>query len=323
MESGRIPGCLVVQLPNMEVWSVVDVPVVCHSAGDLSRVAGADLERGTRGPIMNWGLKDVTDETLIQLWKSVLISPAEDTVRLALADRLDDVGGAINTAYAQFIRDSIALHDVGDIRETVHTILVPRGPDYYEMVDAEYSGVRVGMRIDVQPIAISRKTKTKPHHGLLVTKVQVDDPELETIRVSLKKDEYSVPFDQKRYNTLTKSVETLWRKHHPDFFGDCFLPPGFTYRDTPYNLFGVQTGIMGYYASLYSSPWGHSIICMQRGFLDSVAASWGMWDINGADLVNRNPITRVHFIDEPQESMAECHERWPCVVKWVYNGEWE
>lgn len=271
---------------------------------------------------MNWGLKDVTDETLIQLWKSVLISPAEDTVRLALADRLDDVGGEINTAYAQFIRNSIALHAVGDLRETVHAILVPRGPDYYEMVDAEYMGIKVGTRIDVQAISTSRKTKAKTLHGLLVTKVQVDDPELETIRVSLKKDEYSIPFDQKRYNTLTKSVETLWRKHHKDFLGNCFLPPGFSYSDSPSLLFNVLTPIMGYSFQEYPGGWLGNL-GVQRGFIDSIAVGWDIWDRYDSDIVNRNPITRVHFLSQPQESMAECHERWPTVVKWVYHGEWE
>lgn len=257
-----------------------------------------------------------TDTDLAALYKAILQVPAEDTPRLIYADRLDEIGGESNAARADFIRSSIELHNLGKEPITlVGNTLIPRGQDYYETIESIDEGTpKVGDRVDVDAYAVGMKMKKGRHFDqLLVTKIQPDDAVLQTIRLSLKQDEQSVPYPKQKALQLQMWVERLWLKWEKEWRSQPLLDAALHFSE---RLLGYKF----YHHLGQNDPAWVFDLRIHRGFPSEYTGPWGMWALHGDVLTSTYPISRVCFNAEPQiidfrdaDEMQHIRQMWPTV----------
>lgn len=234
------------------------------------------------------------------LYKAILQHPAEDTPRLMFADALEETGDPASLVRAEFIRTQMELHLLGEPHKFVSGMMRDRGPDYFEVVADYDCGIGVGDRVDVVEWSAGRgKKREHTRDGLLVMKVLPDDPVLGTVILSLKRDENSVPYPEKKASQLTekcnKMIERNWQA-----WVSCPFPiaVGTMLSVSPSHSMGVCLRC----GSGRPSHW-----MFRRGFISFIQCEWNHWrDWGdwGDKLMTYEPITTVEFMDMPEIVMC-------------------
>ena len=226
------------------------------------------------------------EATQKQMYGAILQSPKDDTVRLVYADVCDEIGGELNTFKAEFIRKSIELYNLGKPRQQVTGIAIPKGNGFTVVTgenDSEEDLV-VGQRIDFYNEWFMIPSLLP---GLLVAAIKPDDPLLETVRLTLVKDEYSVLYPQEQVNTLTRRIEEIDRKWGESFVDGLPLPDQ-RYYSKHLLQFHVKDKGRGFF---------DYILRFSRGFLSKFRGIRPAWNAYGSDLMKLYPITDVQIIN--------------------------
>jgi uncharacterized protein (TIGR02996 family) len=274
----------------------------------------------------NPGRREMNDVELTR--RAVVDNPIEDTPRLIHADALDERGGPGDAARALFIRKQIELHAIGMRPHQVDAIPMPRGVDHIEIIAGEHetsdpiaAEIRPGVRVDVVTHNVVRPTR-KPQklYNLLVVKILPDDPAAGTVRVLLKRDEYSKPYPYREVRDLLLYCNSLVRDSNWQQWITCPLPPsqlrGSEYRNHPNTsiiLFGANLGLKHTITLSVHHNWappdqdqygggprdGLAYWEIERGFVSHVKCPWQHWKLWGDKLVAHEPITDVGLVTWP------------------------
>lgn len=229
-----------------------------------------------------------TDESR-QIYNAILTDPHDDTRRLAYADYLTELGSEPALTLAECIRRSYRLDEIGQPPFGLYGLMVPRGKNYWEMIESKSPQLYVGARVNVRGIPASRNVRMARravgklipnYHRLLVARIEPDDPDLDTIRIGLKRDADSTPFPTDEYNEHRK-----WLTEHTTgiFNNPATMVPVVLH---PYPGELDRTSYID-----FTTP----AVAVSRGFPGVVAATWNRWMFVGDHLIGRWPITRVRF----------------------------
>lgn len=212
--------------------------------------------------------------TVTELYAEIIKSPADDTLRGAYADALDERGDKGDADAARFVRNQLRLHAIGKPRKVVEYGIVGRHGDRVYTVTVGFDEVDLGERVDLAPQVLKPSDRhKKKYFGLKAIKFRNTDSFLGVHDVVLVEDGDSVPFPRAEYDALMKDCREQFARHHA--------------RDVK------ATGILGIAGPNYTLEY-------ERGFISRVTASWRRWLNSGSDWCAAYPVSRVVLTDLPE-----------------------
>lgn len=212
--------------------------------------------------------------TVTELYAEIIKSPADDTLRGAYADALDERGERGDADAARFVRDQLRLHAIGKPRKVVEYELIKTHGARVYTTTVGIDEVDLGERVDLVPhIRREQDRRKKVYHGLKAIKFRDADTFLGIHDVVLVEDGDSVPFPRAEYDALMLDCRAQFARHHA--------------RDVKTV---TDLGIAG--------P-GHALY-YERGFLSRVVTSWRHWRERGDGYCKDYPISRVELTDLPE-----------------------
>lgn len=236
-------------------------------------------------------------------YAAILADPVDDTVRLAYADHLDEIDRPDDARRIRAMFERLKYPAQPPF--TLCGICVPRGPNYYEMVESADSGLSVGMRMTVRSLGTAQhRLRGKTYHNLLVTKITVDDPDLGTVRVSFKRDAESVKYPVALIKPMETEISMLITRYVESIAAIGHIPRGFRLvrrDDVP-----IINRMLGSWAESHVvlRPPGFApgtfrplYVGFDRGFPGHVdGITWFDWERYSDALIEMYPITRVRVV---------------------------
>ena len=242
----------------------------------------------------------VTDLKLLR--QAVVRDPYDDTVRMAYADALEESGDKNNSIYAEFIRIQFQLHAIGKQPLVINAVPRMLGPDVMQVVVGSYSSgwpeTQVGKRVDVHHKPSIRPGRIQKYYNWLVTKMELDDAAIGTSILTLKRDEFSIPYPFKQ----AKELEHELYKQRPDLnliqraeIVDS-LRSKTRFAAGPSSFPAINLHLL----SPEFGPAGHSMrLTYERGFISHVSTDWRGWHTWGDTIIEHEPITSVKLTTLP------------------------